>query len=230
MDNTDVVLFDFGTHFSAITNHHLNRRMTGEKRYVLFILDSSGSIGITDFTKMKEILGNLVPLFCKETKFAVMSYGDKIVRDICFSCDQNETYNFQFLNALHSIEYHNGPSTRTGDAIRCACDYMLQASCGHHREADSITDVIIITDGHYNKGENPCFAARCFQSAYNVIPIAIGESTDYDELSCIEGDNGPTSGQIFDVRDIEGLEALYNSTLAYLNNSTINERCRKITK
>lgn len=153
MDNADAVPFDLNTHFSAITNYHLNRRMTGKKRYVLFILDSSGSIGSAELAKMKSILSNLVPFFCKETKFAVMSYGDKIERNICFSCDQDREHNTQFQNVLLSIEYHRGSSTRTGDAIQCACNYMLQAGCGYYDEADSITDVIVITDGHYNKGE-----------------------------------------------------------------------------
>ena len=202
--------------------------MTGEKRYILFILDSSGSIGSTEFTKMKEILANLVPLFCKESKFAVLSYGDKIERNICFSCDQDEEHNALFREALLSIEYHNGDSTRTGDAIKCACNDMLQAGCGYHNEADSITDVIIITDGHYNDGENPCFAARCFQDKVNVISVAIGHNVDYDELSCIEDDNRPSPEYIFNVQDMTSLEVLYNSTFAYLANTTNNATCKGI--
>lgn len=222
------VPFDFDMHLSAITIHRL-KRQGSKKRYILFILDSSGSIGETNFNKMKEILSKLLPLFCKENKFAVMSYGAKIERNICFSCDQGKEHNLKFSRALKSIKYHKGAFTRSGDAIMCACNYMLTKGCGYENEADSITDVIFITDGHYNKGENPCFAARCFTEKVNVVSIAIGNSVDYDELGCIEGDNRPAS-HIFNVHNIKGLETLYNSTFDLLFKGGTNApKCKTIT-
>ena len=48
----------------------------------------------------------------------------------------------------------------TGDAIRCACDYMLSKSCGYFNELNSITDVIFLTvmEALANCGELEMFA------------------------------------------------------------------------
>jgi len=107
--------FDFGGHFSAITTHHHKRQTTNAKKYILFILDSSGSIGSADFNKLINVLSDLLPFFCGNVVYGVMSYGSKIERDICFNCDQTNRVLLQ--QAIKSIRYHNGGSTRSGDAI-----------------------------------------------------------------------------------------------------------------
>ena len=183
------------------------------QRYILFILDSSGSIGRSQFNTIKEVLSNLLPLFCGYIKFGVMSYGAIIERDICFDCDQSDRH--KVMQALQSIEYHSSSSTRSGDAIRCACDFMLSRRCGYRNKPHPITDVIFLTDGHFNQGEDPCIAAECFPNAVNVISIGIGNNIDYDELECIKGDNAP-SHHIFDVKDIAGLKELQIEVLKFL--------------
>ena len=102
-------LFDFDGHFSAITTHHQKRQTTNRKRYVLFILDSSGSVGSANFNTLINVLSDLLPLFCGNVKYGVMSYGSKIEQDICFNCDQTNRVLLQ--QAIKSIRYHNGGST-----------------------------------------------------------------------------------------------------------------------
>ena len=46
--------FDFDGHLSAITTHRNKRSVNSKKRYVLFMLDSSGSITSEQFTTMKD--------------------------------------------------------------------------------------------------------------------------------------------------------------------------------
>ena len=205
--------FDFDGHLSAITTHHNKRQLNNKKRYVLFILDSSGSITSPQFTLMKEVLSDLLPLFCGNALFGVMSYGAKLERDICFNCEQTDRFKLQ--QALRSIKYHRGSSTRSGDAIRCACDYMLSRSCGYFNEPNSITDVIFLSDGHSNHEENVCTATNCISDGVNVISIGVGNRIDYDELECIEGDNSPSS-HIFDVKDLAGLKDLQERVISYL--------------
>ena len=197
--------FDFDRHLSAITAHRSKRQANSKKIYVLFILDSSGSITSPQFTTMKEVLSDLLILFCGNALFGVMSYGAKLERNICFNCNQTDRPKLQ--QALRSIKFHRGSSTRSGDAIRCACDYMLSRSCGYYNELDSITDVIFLTDGRSNRGENPCTAVECIADGVNVISIGVGPNINYDELECIEGDNGGVP-HIFDVKDLAGLKEL----------------------
>ena len=213
--------FDFDGHLSAITTHRNKRQAGSQKRYVLFILDSSGSIKSPRFTLMKEVLSNLLSVFCGNALFGVMSYGAKLERDICFNCDQTDRG--KLWQALRSIKYHNGGYTRSGDAIRCACDYMLSRSCGYFNEPNSITDVIFLTDGHSNRGENVCSAANCIPDGVNVISIGVGNDIDYDELECIEGDNGAVS-HIFDVKDLAGLKALQAAVFKFLGDN--QQQCR----
>jgi len=218
-------LFDSDGHFSAITTHHQKRQTTNRKRYVLFILDSSGSVGSTPFTTMINVLSDLLPLFCGNVVYGVMSYGSKIERDICFNCDQTDRTLLQ--QAIKSIKYHNGGSTRSGDAVRCACNYMLTRSCGYYNEEDSVTDVIFITDGHSNRGENVCTAVNCIPKRVNVISIGVGNYIDYDELECIEGDNG-AAPHIFDVANIQGLLALKTAIINQL--ITTGLQCQSLKK
>ena len=222
-DYSDANSFDFDRHLSAITSHRNKRSTNSKKRYILFILDSSGSITSSQFTQMKQTLSNLLPLFCGNVIFGVMSYGEKLERNICFNCEQSDRSKLQ--QALRSIAFHNGPSTRSGDAIQCACDYMLSRSCGYFNEPNSITDVIFLTDGQSNRGKNVCTAANCIPQGVSVVSIGIGNNINYDELECIEGDNG-FPGHIFDVTDLAGLQALQESVVTSLSQG--QQKCKSI--
>jgi len=222
-DYSDAKSFDLDGHLSTIKSHRNKRSANSRRRYVLFILDSSGSIGSSGFTMMKEVLTNLLPLFCGNTLFGVMSYGSRLERDICFNCDQTDR--FKLYQALRSVVFHNGGVTRSGDAIQCACDYMLSRSCGYFNERNSITDVIFLTDGQSNSGKDVCVAAKCFADGVNVVPIGVGNNIDFDELECIEGNNG-AAGHIFDVNSIAGLQILQEKVVQYI--IAKNETCKSI--
>jgi len=101
--------FDFDGHFSAITTHHHKRQTTNTKKYILFVLDSSGSIGSANFTTLINVLSDLLPLFCGNVVYGVMSYGSKIERDIYFNCDKTDRT--LLLQAIKSIRYQYGGST-----------------------------------------------------------------------------------------------------------------------
>ena len=224
-DYNDAKPFDFDGHLSAITSHRNKRLASSRRRYILFILDSSGSIGSSEFTLMKEVLINLLPLFCGNTLFGVMSYGSRLERDICFNCDQTDR--FKLYQALRSIVFHNGGATRSGDAIQCACDYMLSRSCGYFNEPNSITDVIFLTDGHSNSGKDVCTAANCIPDGVSVVSIGVGNNIDYDELECIEGNNGGID-HIFDVSNITGLQALQKRVEDFIRDPHNNQICKSI--
>ena len=206
--------FDIDGHLINIRNyHHYHYRRQGTKKwYILLILDTSGSIGKANFDLMTATLSTLVPLFCGSTKFGVMTYGDKIQRDICFNCNQADRG--KLFAAISSISYRDGPKTRSGDAIRCACDKILQRTCGYYDEDNALIDVIFLTDGRYNSGENICTATKClnqFGGKASVVSIGIGDNINLDELECIKGDNAATS-HIFDVENLAGLVNLQKET------------------
>ena len=227
MDNNDTPQdFDLEGHLATIRRSR-HKRQIGNKRYVLLILDSSGSITAASFNSTVKILSNLAPLFCGNALFAVMTYDSIIEQHMCFeSCDQLDRIKGSLIaghklwKAISCIPYRNGPSTRSGDAIRCACDNMLHHTCGFENEPNSVIDVIFLTDGRSNMGENVCSATKCLnrfsKKRVNVVTIGIGSFIDYTELDCIKGDLGASS-HIFDVTNIAGLEVLQEEVVRHLN-------------
>ena len=49
----------------------------GKTRSVLFVLDTSGSIGRQSFQRMTAGLSNLTTLFCNPVEFALMTFNDR---------------------------------------------------------------------------------------------------------------------------------------------------------
>ena len=201
--------FDLDKELSRIKAHRQKRQTITNQRdkYVLYILDSSGSIGEANFKNMTDVMAQFSLFYCPNTtKIAVMSYSTDVYKNYCFDCEQNLIVTR--YNAIKSIPFRN-QLTASGDAIQCACDYMLNSPCGFPRitghNAPEV-DVIFITDGKSNRGRNVCTAASCWSSFYNinVFPIGIGNNVNYRELDCIKGkiENGV---ERFDMRDFNEL-------------------------
>ena len=199
--------FDLDKELSHIKAHRQKRQGSNQKdKYVLYILDSSGSIGETNFKNLRNVTAQFSLFYCPGTKIAVMSYSSNVYRNYCFNCDQTGT--LPRYNAILNIPYHSR-STASGDAIHCACDYMLNSPCGFPRtnsQSAPDLDVVFIIDGHSNRGRDVCTAASCWSNFYNinVFPIGIGNRVDYGELDCIKGSIANGMSQ-FNLRDFDEL-------------------------
>ena len=94
------------------------------------MLDTSGSIGQTNFTRMVSNLSELVSLFCGNTKIAALTFGSHTCHEFCFKCSVNDEENInEMQEAIKNIPYHGG-MTHTGEAVKCACDNILTIPCG----------------------------------------------------------------------------------------------------
>ena len=225
--------YDLNKHLDAVKPHYHKRRMTPtcDDRYLLFMLDTSGSIGEATFTRMVSNLSKLLPLFCGNTKIAAMTFGSHIYHEFCFKCPASNKGQIQ--DAIKSIPYHGG-STRTGEAIKCACDNILTIPCGlpkrkSYRKCPAPIDVVIITDGMSNGFLNPCDQAKCFHSHpfYDVstFSIHIGSYYNKAELNCLKDvdDVDDADHIFFDVDNFDDLEKLFEEVRAYLNNTSHND-------
>ena len=120
------------------------------------MLDTSGSIGQTDFNRMTSALNILVHYFCRPIKIAVMTFSDEHFIESCFNCFGNDCEGRDDArDKMQNIPYRGG-WTYTGEATQCACDCMLTTNCGF---PDLTTfggpgavclDVIYVTDGRSN--------------------------------------------------------------------------------
>ena len=203
--------FDLYKELSHIKAHRQKRQGSYRRdKYVLYILDSSGSIKETNFKNLTNVTAQFSLFYCPGTKIAVMSYSSNVYRNYCFNCDQTGTY--ARYDTILNIPFHNR-MTASGDAIHCACNYMLNSPCGFPYTTGwnaPELDVVFITDGSSNRGQDVCAAANCWSDFYNinVIPIGIGNGVDYQELDCIKGSiiNGVTHQ--FNLKDFNELFTL----------------------
>ena len=203
--------FDLDKELSHIKAHRQKRQGSNQKdKYVLYILDSSGSIEETDFKDMAKLMAEFSRFYCPGTKVAAMSYSSSVYKNYCFNCDQTNI--IVRYNAIKNIPHHS-QFTASGDAIHCACNYMLNSPCGFP-EATSGPDspevtVAFITDGNSNLGKDVCTVAYCWSefNNINVFPIGIGRHDNYTELNCIKG-NIVNKAQTFILKDFQEFHTL----------------------
>ena len=117
---------------------------------VLFVLDTSGSIGRTQFNRVKNALAKLTPLFCKQVQFTLITFSSHVNLEFCFNCFQN-TYQgrLRAQSAIKSAPYRGG-LTRTAGTARCICEDIIHSSCGIDTSSFTCLDVVFVTDGKSN--------------------------------------------------------------------------------
>ena len=192
------------------SEHHKRFRRqnscSGQNQYVLFLLDTSGSIGFSNFVKTTEAVAILTTLFCKPVQIAVMTFSTNFKLEFCFDCfDSSDHYSREArFNAIRNIPYRGG-LTRTGGAARCVCDELLDPSCGLPSDASCI-DVIFITDGRSNDpfleicDEVKCIHDHMQYTTINTQSIGIANANPA-ELECIEKTDGVNSAFEYDSFD-----------------------------
>lgn len=173
---------------------HRFRRQSGcsanpsQPKYVLFLLDTSGSISEEDFLKMKTAIHRLLPLFCGSIRVAVMTFNHEYHREFCFDdFAATATGTAGAQTEVLGITYRAG-YTHTAGAALCACHQMLHEDCGLPNESDCI-EVIFITDGQSNDPtRDVCEEVNCLKERAGVTThaIGIGNNVDTDELNCIK--------------------------------------------
>ena len=223
--------FNLDEELNAIDKQHRRQRRhissCCNDRYVLFMLDTSGSIKNTTFRNLVANLSNIVPLLCSNTKLAIMSFSDRMYNEFCFNCYTNHYEEATTLQRrIASIPFRGG-NTHTGRAINCACNKFLTESCGlpsedEYKNCPSPIDVVVITDGKSNGHVDVCNAAKCLhdQPLYDVNTFAIGVNNfDQQELDCIVNQNDLNAKSIFYMSDYTELNVLFNKICDYLDPS-----------
>ena len=192
----DPIPFDIMKHSTRYRRHNSDVSCYHGTRYVLFLLDTSGSIGPDDFNIMTSALSTLVHYFCSRIKVAAMTFSDEHFIEFCFDCFDNDCRGRDKIrNAMKAIRYRGG-WIHTGQATQCACDDMLSPKYGFPNvtelsESDTVClDVVYVTDGQSNGPQYVCQKVQCL---YDLIVqrvelkvYAIGvDDYNIDELNCI---------------------------------------------
>ena len=183
---------EHGSHFRQRRQAQCNNRVQN----VLFVLDTSGSIGSSQFNRVKNALAKLTPLFCKKVQFALITFSSTVNLEFCFDCFQN-TYSGRqdAQSAIRNAPYRGG-ATRTAGTARCICEDLIHSSCGIDPTlSPACLDVVFITDGKSNDPTlDVCQEVRCLHNRYGVNTYAIGINSgngfqptyNQAELDCID--------------------------------------------
>ena len=135
---------------------------------------------------MKDAIGKLVPLFCKQVQFAMVTFSTNINLEFCFDCFDN-TYSGreEAKKAISKAKYH-AAWTNTGATTKCICEQLLSTSCGIS-SAPSCLDVVYITDGKSNDHRHQvCKEVKCLHRKSGINTYAIGiNGFNQAELNCI---------------------------------------------
>ena len=193
----DPVPFDFAKHGARYRRDHTHCE-PDDTVHILFILDTSGSIGRSNFELMTEALSKLVHRFCNPIKIAVMTFNHDRKIEFCFNCFGSScTGRSQAKLAMSNITYRSG-GTHTGEATQCVCSNMLTSQCGFPdlSQGTRCLDVIYVTDGLSNGALNVCNEIECIygleNTDVNVFAFGIGNfrnTRGLEELKCITRDD-----------------------------------------
>ena len=115
---------------------------------IVFILDSSGSVGASNFQKMKDFVKTMVQGFDvtpQGAEIGVVTFSDKPALQFHLNKYHDKP---STLTAIDNIRYVSG-GTNTADAIKYARQTSFTAANGMRQNAAKIA--IIITDGKSNR-------------------------------------------------------------------------------
>ena len=154
---------------------------------LVFVLDNSGSVGDTNFRKVKDFVKRVIDFFNigrDGTHVAVVTYD--IDTHIEFNLVRYFTKN-DLRNAVDDIDYH-GYLTYTGEALRDVRLNVLTAAAGMRTDDGIPKIVLLLTDG-YSNGIQPYGPANDLRNTgVSIFCIGVGLLVSVSELNGIASD------------------------------------------
>ena len=220
IDENATISFNWNTHGSHFLRRWQTRCSDEEYQHVLFVLDSSGSIKRKEFNDVKQALAELVPLFCKRIKTALVNFSSDIKLEYCFDCFTNTVDGRnKTQEAIINAEYL-GQCTNTGATARCICENILKPSCGISATPNCL-DVVFITDGRSNDPKlEVCEEIKCLHNQTGITTYAIGIGRyDRQELECIA--NNTDKFRMFEYETFQEFKQSIDEVVALVHDATV---------
>ncbi|KAJ7338168.1 hypothetical protein JRQ81_010809, partial [Phrynocephalus forsythii] len=171
---------------------------------LVFLLDTSSSVGKEDFEKVRQWVANLVDTFeigPDKTRVGVVRYSDRPTTE--FDLGRYQTRE-EIKEAARNIKYYGG-NTNTGDALRYINTYSFSAEAGGRPREKAIKKVaILLTDGRSQDHVlDPAMAAH--KAGIRIFAVGIGEALK-EELDEIASE--PKSAHVFHVSDYNAIDKI----------------------
>ncbi|KAL7858649.1 hypothetical protein AOLI_G00187510 [Acnodon oligacanthus] len=171
---------------------------------LVFILDTSSSVGKENFEKIRQWVSNLVESFDvgdNKTRVAVVRYSDRPTTE--FNLARYKSLE-EVKRAAKNIRYLGG-NTKTGDAISYTTNNIFTIQAGARPPAWGIQKVaILVTDGRSQDYVlEPSLAAA--KAGIRMFAVGIGEALK-EELEEIAAE--PKNAHVFHVTDFDAIDRI----------------------
>ncbi|CAC5396123.1 COL6A [Mytilus coruscus] len=193
-----------------LVTHTLGAKHTkgcGTKADVVFLLDSSGSVGSSNWQIMLKFVQDVINIFTigkDDVQVGVDVFSAGASTPIKLNSYYSKT---QLMNAVKGIAYSGG-GTATNIGISHMTTTSFSSSYGSRSNVPKIG--IVVTDGKSNSKSATLSAVNATKSAGILLfAIGIGSSIDSSELKGIAND--PDSDFYFTVNDFKALKSIESS-------------------
>uniref|UniRef100_A0A670Y8I8 VWFA domain-containing protein n=1 Tax=Pseudonaja textilis TaxID=8673 RepID=A0A670Y8I8_PSETE len=171
---------------------------------LIFLLDTSSSVGKEDFEKVRQWIAHLVDTFeigPDRTRVGVVQYSDQPTTE--FDLGSYGTQQ-EIKEAAKSIKYYGG-NTNTGDALRYINSYSFSVQAGGRPNDNAIKKVaILLTDGRSQDYVlSPASAAH--KAGIRIFAVGVGDALK-EELDEIASE--PKSAHVFHVSDYNAIDKI----------------------
>ncbi|XP_075058737.1 collagen alpha-1(XII) chain isoform X1 [Mixophyes fleayi] len=182
----------------------------GAKADIVFLIDSSWSIGDDNYNKVRQFIFNTIGAFDvinpagiqvsfvqfsddAQTEFKLNTYADKA----------------QALGALSNVRYKGG-NTKTGKALKFVRDKVLTVENGMRRSVPKV--LVVVTDGR-SQDDVKKSAMDIQHSGFSVFVIGVAD-VDYNELRNIG--SKPSERHVFIVDDFDAFEKIEDNLITFV--------------
>lgn len=171
---------------------------------IVFLLDSSGSVGSSNFQKMLQFVKNMVNGFDvgkDSVRIGVASFSNQPVQHFSLNTYFNQS---QIIDAINKLPYYQG-STNTAAALSLLRSSVFTAASGDRPTAPNIA--IVITDGQSNDPLSTAAQAKALrQSGTILFSIGVGSGVNAKELNNMASD--PDKDHVFTVSDFSAFGSI----------------------
>mmetsp|Transcript_85931 Transcript_85931/g.170580 ORF Transcript_85931/g.170580 Transcript_85931/m.170580 type:complete len:690 (+) Transcript_85931:71-2140(+) len=179
---------------------------------LVFLLDSSGSIGKKGFDQSRMFLKTVAKYLPLDrgnvsTQVAVVQFSDMGKESVEIPLADGLSFK-KVEAAVNAMKWHgtfiNDPMTHTAEAIEYVMDHVFGPTLGKIAHT-----LAIITDGKANGKKDPtAMAAKARERGINVVAIGVAEY-DLDELMSLTGKN---KSMVLTVKSHSDLSSIVNAT------------------
>ncbi|XP_078404509.1 integrin alpha-E-like [Cetorhinus maximus] len=193
-------------------NNNNNNKEDSEssENEIALVLDGSGSIDASDFTRAKNLIINLMKNVwkrCLQCEFALVQYGEEI-KTIFDLKDSREMDSRIFSIVKNMLQL--GKVSKTASAIQHVLDNIFNETQGFNKNAKRF--IIVVTDGEIFRDERNLMDVVNSSKMVNVTRIAVGVGLIFtrqramNELKLIASD--PDEKHVFQVDNYAALDGL----------------------